>query len=126
MTDETKDGVILGIGASVSALLVKLAGNWMQRVRREPVMLSEQNIEWAKDIMKRMENQVDALTARVSELEEEIENLRHERDEEIKKIREEHAREVDLIRTERMDCEGKYRELLGRMHALTEKMGEKL
>lgn len=103
MTDETKDGVILGIGASISALLVKLAGNWMARARKEPIILSQQNIDWARDMMTRMENQVSALTAKVEALE----------------------AEVEVARRERMDCEGKYRELLGRMHALHEKMEKK-
>jgi len=99
MTDETKDGVILGIGASVSALLVKLAGNWMNRARKEPVALSEQNIEWAKDMMSRLEKQVDALNQRVSALENELQEEREGR----------------------LDCEERYRELLGRKKELHDK-----
>lgn len=100
MTEETKDGVILGIGGSLAALLVKLASGWMQRLRKEPLVLGQQNIEWAKDMMTRLERQIDALTARVVELE----------------------REIEAERRVRMDCEGKYRELLGRMWTLTKKI----
>ena len=100
MTDESKDSLILAVGGAIAGFLVKVAGGWMQRNRKDPVTLSAQNIAWAQDIMTRMENEIRELRERVTELEIMIE----------------------AERASRFACEEKYKELLARMHTLTQKI----
>lgn len=103
MTEDSKDNVIFGIGAAIAALLVKLAGGWIQRTRKDPVELNAQNIAWAKDMMSRLETEIRELRERITELEALIEQERESR----------------------FECERKYRDLLARMHVLTQKVENK-
>lgn len=100
MTEESKDSIILGVGGAIAGFLVKVAGGWIQKNRKEPVALSAQNIAWAQDLMTRMEREIKELRERVTELEETVEQER----------------------ASRFACEDKYKDLLARMHALTQKV----
>lgn len=103
MTEDSKDNVIFGIGAAIAAVLVKLAGSWIHRNRKDPVELNAQNIAWAKDIMSRMESEIHELRERITELE----------------------RNIEAERNSRFECEDKYRDLLARMHVIVQKIEDK-